>query len=137
MIGDATQIAIACINAAEQFVMKLLDWMANHYHQMNATAGVGVDSDAADWDFISSAVKAIFRELQLLRSGGQMNPCPGTQAWAMMSTMALQEKLGEGFNTHQIVVDESYAHVQKNGVLKIEFTQQMEEVKASIAQLKK
>ena len=66
-----------------------------------------------------------------------MNPHPGTQAWSMMSTMALQEKLCEDFNTHKIVVEESYAHVQKNGVLKIEFTQQMEEVKTSIVQLKK
>ena len=137
MSGDATQMAIACISAAEQFVLKLLDWMANHYHQMNATSGAEVDSSAADWDFISSAVKAIFRELQLLCSGGQMNPNPGNQAWAMMSTMTLQEKLCEDFNTHKIVVDESYAHVQKNGVLKIEFTQQIEAVKSDIKKLEK
>ena len=52
-----------------------------------------------------------------------MNPHPGNQAWAMISTMALQEKLDEDFNTHKIVVDELYSHVQKNGVLKIEFKQ--------------
>ena len=111
--------------------------MANHYHQMMATSGDEVDSSVADWDFISSAVKAIFPELQLLCSGGQLNPHPGNQAWAMMSTMALQEKLGKDFNMHKIVVDKLYAHFQKNRVLKIEFTQQMEEVKTQIKRLEK
>ena len=55
----------------------------------------------------------------------------------MMSTMTLQEKLGKDFDTHKIVVDKLYSYVQKNGVLKIEFTQQMEEVKAVLKRLEK
>ena len=117
--------------------MNLLDWMSNQYYLMTATSGDGVDSSEADWDFISSAVKAIFRELQLLCTGGQLNPHPGNQAWPMMSKMVLQENLGKDFNTQKIVVDESYSHVQKNRVLKIEFTQQMEEVKTAIKRLEK
>ena len=77
MSSEAAQIVIACISAAEQFVMNLLDWMINHYHQMNATFGDDVDSRAADWDFISLTVKAIFWELQLLCTGGQLSPHPG------------------------------------------------------------
>ena len=45
-----------------------------------------------------------------------------------MSTMDLQEKMSNDFNTHQVVVEESYLHVQKNAVLKIDFTHQMEEM---------
>ena len=36
--------------------------------------------------------------------------------------------MSDDFNTHQVVVKELYLHVQKNAVLKIDFTQQMEEM---------
>ena len=54
-----------------------------------------------------------------------------------MSTIALQEKLAEDFNTHQIVVDKLYALVQKNGTLKIKFTQQMDKLHKDIKRLEK
>ena len=54
-----------------------------------------------------------------------------------MSTMQLQEKLVDDFNSHRIVVNKSYSHVQKNGVLKVEFKYQMSEMKREIKRVKK
>ena len=65
-----------------------------------------------------------------------MNADPVDQVWAMMSMMDLQEKMSDDFNKHQVVVKESYSHVQKNSVLKIEFTHQMEEMLKKIKRVK-
>ena len=59
---------------------------------MLQTSGEGVDSSKSDWNFISSTFKAIVPKLQLLRTGGQLNTSLGVKAWAMMSTMKLQEE---------------------------------------------
>ena len=48
MSGNAVQIEITCISTAEQFVVKLFDWMANHYHQKMATSVGDIDSSVAD-----------------------------------------------------------------------------------------
>ena len=136
MTPEAAQIASACINSAERFVARLLDWMAKEYHLMNAEAGDGVDSTAADWLFIGSAVNAIFRALHKLRTGRQLNANPSNQAWAMMGTMDLQEQMSDDFNTHRVVVEESYLHVQRNAVLKTDFTHQMEEMNKKIKRVK-
>ena len=132
MTSEAAQIANFCISSAARFFTELLDWMAKEYHLMNAEAGDGVDSAAADWLFICSAVKAIFRELHKLRTGGQLNANPADQAWAMMGTLDLQEEMSDDFNTHRVVVEESYRHVQRNAVLKTDFTHQMDLMKKTI-----
>ena len=132
MTHEAAQIANYCITSAERFIARLLEWMGKEYHSMNAEAGEGVDSTAADWLFICSAVKAIFRELHKLRTGGQLNTNPADQAWAMMGTLDLQQEMSDDFNTHRVVVKESYLHVQRNAVLKTDFTHQMEQMNKTI-----
>ena len=109
-VGDKMQrfarnVAIECINAAELFITKLFDWMLSEYHSIFKVSGESVDSSVSDKELISSAVKAIFRELQLLRVGGQLKITLGHKAWAMMNTMKLQEALSEDFNNHEIVVN--------------------------------
>ena len=104
---------------------------------MGAEAGAEVDSSKADWLFIGSAVKAIFWELHQIRTEGQLNADPANQVWAMMSTMDLQEKMSDDFNKHRVVVEESYLHVQKNLVLKIDFIHQMEEMLEKIKRIEK
>ena len=81
---------IECISAAELFIVKLFDWIVAEYQSILQMSDEGVDSSGSDWEFISSTVKAIFRELQLLQAGGQLNTSPGVETWAMMSTMKLQ-----------------------------------------------
>ena len=54
-----------------------------------------------------------------------------------MSTMKLQEVLSENFNNHEIVVNELYTHVQHNGVLKVEFDFQMNEILKKIKIVKR
>ena len=70
-------MAIKCINTAEFFINKLFDWMLLEYYSMTKESGEGTDSSVSDWEFISGAVKAIFRKLQLLQTGGQLNLTPG------------------------------------------------------------
>lgn len=53
-----------------------------------------------------------------------------------MSTMKLKEKLSDDFNIHGIVVNESYAQVQQNGVLKVEFKFQIDELLKRIKKAK-
>ena len=55
----------------------------------------------------------------------------------MISTMKLQESLSDNFNSHEIVVKESYAHVQRNGVLKVDFDHQVEELNKTIKRVEK
>ena len=64
----------------------------------------------------------LFWELQRLCKEGQLNANPSDQAWTMMGTMDLQEEMSDDFNTHRVVVEESYLHVQRNAVLKTDFT---------------
>ena len=54
-----------------------------------------------------------------------------------MHTMQLQQALQEDFNTHEIVVNESYIHVHRNGVLKADFDCQMAEMLKRIKAAKK
>ena len=111
--------------------------MVSEYQSMLQVSVKGVDSSESDWKFISSAIKAIFREIQLLWVEEQLNSSPGVKAWAMISTIKLQEKLSDDFNTHSIDVNELYAHVQQNGVLKVEFKYQMEEMLKKITRVEK
>ena len=104
MRSKAVQIAITCINATEQCIVELFDWMANQYQQMLARSGDDVDSSKSDWNFISSAVNDIFQELQLLWTGGQIHPHPGVQGRAMISTIELQEELTDDFNMHNLLL---------------------------------
>ena len=55
----------------------------------------------------------------------------------MISTMKLQEKLSDDFNSHEIVVNKSYSHIQRNGVLKVNFDHQIDELKKDIKRVEK
>ena len=55
----------------------------------------------------------------------------------MISTMKLQEKLSDNFNSHEIVVNESYSHVQRNGVLKVDFDHQIGELQKDLKRVEK
>ena len=134
---EAAQIAVFCMSSASRFINELFEWMAKAYHSMGAKKGAEVDSSQADWLFIGSAVKAVFRELHRIRTVGQLNTDPADQVWAMMSTMDLQEEMSDDFNKHRVVVEESYSHVQKNAVLKAEFTHQMAEMLEKIKRIEK
>ena len=59
-------MATECINAVELFIAKMFDWMVSKYQSVLQVSGESIDSSESDWEFISSIVKAIFRELQLL-----------------------------------------------------------------------
>lgn len=54
-----------------------------------------------------------------------------------MSTMKLQDELQDDFNNHKIVVNKLYAHVQRNGVLKIDFDFQMAKILKRVKAAKK
>ena len=54
-----------------------------------------------------------------------------------MRLMKLQEEFSNNFNNHEVVVNESFAHVQQNGVLKVQFQYQMAEMLKEIKRIKK
>ena len=112
-------------------------WMLSEYSSILKVSGEGADSSVSDWEFIGCAVKAMFCELQLLRLGGKLNILPGHEAWTCMCTMAFQKELKDDFNNHEIVVNESYAHVQHNGVLKTDFEFQMAKMLKRVKAAKK
>lgn len=95
---------------------------------MLKVSGQGVHSSVSDWKFISSAVKAIFCMLQILQVRGELKSSPNQEAWACISTIKLHEALSDDVNNHEIVVNELYAHIQRNVVLKVDFNYQMVEM---------
>lgn len=104
-------MAIKCAQATKLCNINPFSWMLLEYYAMTQESKE-TDSSVSDWEFISGAVKAIFCELLLLQTGGQLNLTPGHKVGACMCTMELHQALQEDFNTHAI----SVSHPKKQGI---------------------
>jgi hypothetical protein len=136
LVGIGKIVAIECIAASYQFLMKLAEWMSKQYRNLVGRGGV---PDSC-WKLVSHCVRAIFRDLHAARMAGRGPFLGGDRAsgivWGCLQAhRVMEEYVVDDFAAHPKCGHILNIHLQDNAMMKAEHDAVLVKTKATLVSL--
>ena len=112
-------VAHGCIAEAVAFLIRLLEWMAATYADLQKVSpGAGGDN----WKYVCHCVRVVFEVIHDSRriGGGRANDSAGTMWGCLQGIRGAREILAKGISAHPTVANVLNIHMQKRSMMREE-----------------
>ena len=129
--GEFGIVARQMITNSYVFLQDVCGFLTTEVDEMNKEKGM--ETEAANWLYVSHVLRQIFEELHLLRQFG-IEANPAVQAWCALQAWKLQERIrGNGIRTDPIVETVFNQYIKDSVVSKSVYLKEREEHKTEMA----